>query len=124
MKTNYLNKVFLFLKSTEFTKALLIGISLVIPIALGIFLEKYEIGLAIAFGAFWCSPSDIVGSFRHKRNGILFSMTLIVIVRFVGGYVTFSPWLILPVLGVLMFAISYLAVFGFRASLIAFSGLL
>src|SRR5690606_6673574 len=49
---------------------------------------------------------------------------LIMLVSFVGGYLTFSPWLILPVLGVLMFAISYLAVFGFRASLIAFSGLL
>ncbi len=124
MKTNYFNQVLLFLKSTDFTKALLIGISLVVPIVLGILFDGYEIGLAIAFGAFWCSPSDVAGSFRHKRNGILFSAALIVLVSFIGGYLTFSPWLVLPVLGLLMFGISYLAVFGFRASMIAFSGLL
>ncbi len=124
VKTNYFNQVLLFLKSTNFTKALLIGISLVVPIALGIFFDQHEIGLAIAFGAFWCSPSDVAGSFRHKRNGILFSAALVMLVTFMGGYLTFSSWLILPVLGLLMFGISYLAVFGFRASLIAFSGLL
>ena len=40
-----------------------------------------------------------------------------------GGYLAFDTWLLLPVLGITMFGISYLAVYGFRASLISFSGL-
>ncbi|PVW15375.1 hypothetical protein DDV96_07310 [Marixanthomonas spongiae] len=114
-----------FLKSTNFSKAILVGISLTLPIIIGLKFDFSEIALALAFGAFWSSPSDISGSFRHKTIGILFSIVLIMVVSFVGEYLTtFTMWLLLLVLGVLAFAISYISIFGFRASLISFSGLL
>lgn len=46
------------------------------------------------------------------------------IVSFIGGYLTFHYGFIIPVLGLLTFGIAYISVFGFRASLISFSGLL
>ena len=113
-----------FLKSTNFSKAILIGIAVTIPIVVGIWLDHFEIGLAICFGAFWSSPSDVSGSYRHKKYGILFSALLAMVVTFIGGYLHFETLLLLPVLGILVFIISFLAVYGFRASLISFSGLL
>ena len=113
-----------FLKSTNFSKSILIGVAVTVPIVLGIQLGHFEIGLAICFGAFWSSPSDVNGSYRHKKIGILFSAALAMVVSFIGGYLHIQTLLLLPVLGLLTFAISLIAVYGFRASLISFSGLL
>ncbi|MGB6152360.1 MAG: FUSC family membrane protein, partial [Pricia sp.] len=117
-------KLWQFLKSTNFSKSILIGIAVTVPIVLGIWSGYFEIGLALCFGAFWSSPSDVNGSYRHKKYGILFSALLAMIVSFIGGYLNFSALLLVPVLGILVFAISFLAIYGFRASLISFSGLL
>src|SRR5690606_24112639 len=63
------------------------------------------------------------GSIQHKIKGILLATLLAMIVSLVGGYIHFSPWLLMPILGILMFGISYLSIYGFRASLISFTGL-
>ena len=123
ISTNF-KELLQFLKSTNFSKAIIVGIALTVPIIIGLQFGFFEIAIALAFGAFWSSPSDVSGSFKHKRNGILFSIALIVVVSFIGGYLDFDTWFLVPVLGILTFAISYIAVFGFRASLISFSGLL
>lgn len=113
-----------FLRSTAFSKAILIGIAITVPIVLGIWLDHFEIGLALCFGAFWSSPSDVSGSYRHKKIGILFSAVLVMVVSFNGGYLKLPVWILVPVLGLLTFGIAYISVYGFRASLISFSGLL
>lgn len=112
-----------FLKSTDFSKGFILAMAIIIPIVLGVFMGVFEIGLAIALGAMLSSPSDISGSFRHKKFGILLSAIIAVLASLMGGYLAFDTWLLLPVLGFAMFGISYLAVYGFRASLISFSGL-
>lgn len=81
-------------------------------------------GITITVGAMLASPSDVSGSIRHKIAGILFATLLAMGVSLIGSYLHLSPWLLFPVLGILMFSISYLAIYGFRASLISFSGLL
>ncbi|MCG2461173.1 FUSC family protein [Flavobacteriaceae bacterium F89] len=113
-----------FLKSISFSKAVRIGIAVTLPIVTGIQLGHLEIGLALGLGAFWSSPSDVSGSVRHKEIGILFSAALVMAASFMGGYLHYETWLSLPVLGVLSFAIAFISVYGFRASLISFSGLL
>ncbi|MFL0351995.1 FUSC family membrane protein [Xanthomarina sp. GH4-25] len=91
---------------------------------MGIVTNRFEIGLAICFGAFWCSPSDVSGSLKHKQVGILFSSFLVVIISFIGGYFHISNIFLFPLLGVLTFCIAFISIYGFRASLISFSGLL
>ncbi|WP_430426750.1 FUSC family membrane protein [Maribacter litoralis] len=113
-----------FLGSTNFTKSVLTVIAVVTPLAIGISTGYAEIGVAICFGAFWCNPSDVHGSLKHKVYGILFSAALVMVVSFIGGYLHFSQWLSLVILGVVSFAISMISSYGFRASLISFSGLL
>ena len=102
----------------------MIAIAVTVPILLSIRWGHLEIGLALCFGAFWSSPSDVSGNFRHKKYGILFSAALVMLVSFIGGYLKFETWLLIPVLGLLTFAIAFISVYGFRASLISFSGLL
>lgn len=117
------NESLLFLKSTDFTKAMILGLGIIVPIVAGVSLGKMEIGLAIAVGALLSSPSDVAGSFRNKNFGILLSALFAVIASLAGGLLNFSVWLTIPIVGVLMFLFSYFSVYGFRASLISFSGL-
>lgn len=113
-----------YFNSTDFSKAILLGIALTVPILVGIKLDALQIGITITIGAMLSSPSDVSGSIRHKVTGILFATLLAMVVSFIGGYLHFSLWLLFPILGVLMFGISYISIYGFRASLISFSGLL
>lgn len=121
--TNHLQELKQFFKSTSFSKAILIGIAVTLPVLIGLQTDHFEIGLAICFGAFWSSPSDVSGSFRHKMVGISFSAALITVVSFIGGYLHLTSWLLLPIFGILTFFIAFISVYGFRASLISFSGL-
>ncbi len=94
------------------------------PIILGIALNQFEIGLSLCLGAIWCSPSDVSGSLKHKQIGILASSGLVVIISFIGGYLNMTNYLLFPILGLLTFCIAFISIYGFRASLISFSGLL
>ncbi|SHJ94108.1 Uncharacterized membrane protein YccC [Maribacter aquivivus] len=110
--------------STNFSKSVLTVVAVITPLSIGISTGYTEIGVAICFGAFWCNPSDVNGSQKHKIYGILFSAALVMVVSFIGGYLHYATWLALLILGVASFAISLISSYGFRASLISFSGLL
>ncbi|NRD21671.1 FUSC family protein [Winogradskyella litoriviva] len=113
-----------FFKSTSFSKAVLVSFAVTTPIILGIATNHLEIGLALCFGAIWCSPSDVSGRLKHKQIGILYSSLLVVIVSFIGGYLKDLNYFLFPILGLLTFSIAFISIYGFRASLISFSGLL
>jgi len=119
-----LQELQIFFKSTSFSKAILVGLAVTAPILLGLQFNQFEIGLAICFGAFWCSPSDVNGNIQHKVIGILAATLLVVIVSFIGGFLHLTGWFLIPIIGLLTFLIAFLSVYGFRASLISFSGLL
>lgn len=112
-----------FFKSTDFAKAILMGIALTLPVLMGLKLGALTIGITISVGALLASPSDVSGSLRHKTKGILIATLLAMLTSLLGGYLHLSLWILFPVLGLLVFGISYISIFGFRASLISFSGL-
>lgn len=122
--TNTLKELSEYFNSTDFSKAILLGIALTVPIIVGVKLDALQVGITITLGAMLASPSDVSGSIRHKITGILMATFLAMIVSLIGAYLHFSLWVLLPILGFLMFCISYIAIYGFRASLISFSGLL
>ena len=102
---------------------MILGLGITLPIIAGVYFGKLEVGLAIAVGALLGSPSDVAGSFRNKNFGILLSALFAVIASLAGGLLHFSVWVTIPIVGILMFLFSYFSVYGFRASLISFSGL-
>src|SRR5699024_8566781 len=122
--SSFSQEFFTLLKSMSFYRALLVCIAVALPISVGALTGYLNIGLAIGFGAFWCSPSDVSGSTKHMRNGILFSALLIALVTFIANFFSENIWILTPVFGILLFLVSLISVFGFRGSLISFSGLL
>ena len=120
---NYLEDLLKFFRSPDFSKAVILSIAISLPIAVFSYLGNYEIGVAIAIGCLLSSPSDIQGSFSHKIIGVFLAAVLAGLVSLIFGYASVKLWILLPVLAFLVFGIAYLAVFGFRASLVAFSGL-
>lgn len=122
--SNHTKELLEFLKGSSFSKAVLIGVAITVPVILGIVTGHLDIGLAICSGAFWCSPSDVSGNLKHKQIGIVFSTLLVVLISFIGGYLDISNYILFPVLGILTFCIAFISIYGFRASMISFSGLL
>lgn len=83
-----------------------------------------SLGIAMAVGILLCAPSDIPGNIRHRYKGMLIAivlnMSVTLIARLTADYFIINTL----VVTLLCFIISFLSVYGFRASLIAFSGLL
>jgi len=113
-----------FLRSTDFSKAIVLTISIVLPITIFSNIGNLEIGISIAMGCLLSSPSDVPGSFKHKVNGILAAAFLGASSFIIAGYAATLIWAVIPMLLIMIFSISYLSVYGFRASLVTFSGLL
>lgn len=113
-----------FFKSADFFKSMILIVAVLIPIQLSKYiLETPAIGFAMALGVFFNSLTNIAGSARHRTYGMLFSIGLTFLATLAMGYAASNLWFLLPVLGVLTFMISYLSIYGFRASLVALSGM-
>ncbi|WP_158841288.1 FUSC family protein [Polaribacter sp. L3A8] len=113
-----------YFKGVYFVKALVVAIAMVIPVLISIyFFDSFHIGFSIALGAIFCAPSDISGSLKHKFFGIVVSIILTFAITLLIGCFT-SYFVLIPLLIILVFSISYLSVFSFRASLISFAGLI
>ncbi|WP_324718958.1 FUSC family protein [Salinimicrobium sp. HB62] len=112
------------LKTAEFSKGLRFAGAAIIPLGITGFLERIDIGIAMAVGVLLTSPSDVPGSLRRRVIGIGFSIVIAVLATVITGFALIDPILFVPVLILQIFHISMISVFGFRASLISFSGLL
>lgn len=110
------------LGTMDLYRGLLICFAIAFPIIVGVYTDHLEIGMAIGFGAFACSPSDVNGSKRNLINALLISSTLVFVVSAIAHYLPSNLWLQAGIIGILLFLISLLSIFGFRASLISFSG--
>ena len=114
-----------FLKSADFYKSLTLIIATLIPILISeYYFANVEIGFAIALGVFYNSPTNIAGSVKHRTIGMLISIILTTVATLLTGYAAVNLWILLPVLALLTFSISFISVFGFRASLVSLAGML
>lgn len=96
---------------------------MVIPVALGVRYDILSIGIHITLGVVFVSFIDTVGSIRLKIQSMLATIALTLAVTYIMHYMKLPLALFLPLLGILIFCISYLSVYGFRASLVSFAGL-
>ena len=119
----HLKDFFHLLKSAEFFKGIRFAVAAIVPLLVTGYFGELEIGMAMAIGVLLTSPSDVPGSLRRRVIGISFSAAIAVLATLVTGFSLAHPGLFIPVLVFLTFSISMISVYGFRASLIAFSGL-
>jgi uncharacterized membrane protein (TIGR01666 family) len=78
----------------------------------------------MALGAFFTYPSDIPSSLKHKINGVLVTAFLVAGINLLVNIVFPYSWIFYPFLAVLIFLISMLSVYGQRATMVSFSGLI
>lgn len=120
----YLKTTELFLKGSSFYRGVVLTIAVVFPLVFFNLIDLFQFAPSIALGTFLNAPSDVPGSLRRKINGILISIVLTVFITFLILVTKPVFALLLIAIAILSFAISLLSAYGFRASLISFSGLL
>ena len=114
-----------FFISADFYKSLIFIIAALVPILISYFyFNQPQIGFAIALGVFYNAPSNSPGSVKHRTLGMCASIVLTTLVTLIIGSAAVHIWLVLPLLGILTFFVSYIAVYGFRASLVSLSVLM
>lgn len=119
-----LNTILLFLRGSNFSRGLRLTFAVVTPLAILSVLGYGSYAPAILVGAFLNAPGDVPGSLKRKVNAILISIILTMVVTAIILFLKpFYPLVVLAI-AVLSFLISLLSVYGFRASMVSFSGLL
>ncbi|WKV12063.1 FUSC family protein [Marivirga harenae] len=124
MTKNLLQKIQNFIGSSDFLKSVLVTFGIVVPVFVGIQINQLPYFLSISIGVFLTSGSDVPGSRKHKSVGILIATSIAMLATIVTTSVASNILLLLPVMALMIFGISYISVYGFRASLISFAGLL
>lgn len=117
-------KIRKFTDSIEFANAVKVTIAAAIPVILFSWLGDFKTGFAIALGAFLTSPSDISSNLTHKVNGLLSGAFIVAGSALLVSMVYPYPWLFYPVFVGLLFFLSMISVYGYRATNVSFSGLL
>ena len=111
------------LKTAEFSKGIRFAVAAIVPLLVTGYFEVLEVGMAMAIGVLLTSPSDVPGSLRRRVIGVSLSVVIAVLATLIIGLSLTHPVIFIPVLIVLTFHFSMISIYGFRASLIAFSGL-
>ncbi|HIB38272.1 FUSC family protein [Mesonia sp.] len=119
-KTNFLRYV----STTDFSKGMLLAFDIVLKVSVAYYFNAIPIGVSLAMGSFLVAPSDVPGNLKHRLFGMLSALLLGVGVTLLGGFLQQNIWLELPIYFVVIFCIAYLSVYGFRASLVTFTGLI
>ena len=119
-----INSVKNFTDQTNFTNALKVTVAAVLPVIILGYLDLFQIGFTIAIGAILTYPSDIPSNLKHKINGILVAILIIVGSAILVNCTYPYPWVFYPFLIFILFFLSMISVYGHRATMISFSGLL
>ncbi|MDO5106187.1 FUSC family membrane protein [Capnocytophaga sp.] len=118
----YLN-IISFFKSFSFFKGILKTIAVVVPIGLGWYFDALEAGVAVGVTIIAISPSDIPGNRKHHIGGILMATFLAMLSSFFINISHPYPYVMWLAIFGLTFVNAYISLYGFRASMVAFSGL-
>jgi uncharacterized membrane protein (TIGR01666 family) len=119
-----ITKIKEFTDSTNFTNALKAVLSAAIPVFLFSYFGYLHTGLTIALGALFTFPSDIPSNLKHKVAGLLVTVLILFGSNLLINLTYPYPFLLYPVFCLLIFILSMLAVYGQRATMVAFSALL
>lgn len=113
-----------FAGSTNFSNALKVTLAAVIPVMVFSQLDMFETGFTIALGALLTYPSDIPSNIRHKINGVSVAAQIVAGSNLLINFLYPYTYILYPVLILLVFFLSMISVYGQRANMVSFSGLL
>jgi len=113
-----------FTESVNFTKAVLVTIAAALPVYVLNLYGYFESGLSIAIGAFLTYPADIPSNLLHRVKGLLAAALIVTGCTLIVNLLHPFPYLFYPIVVALVFFLSMISVYGQRATMVAFSGLL
>ncbi|WP_366788829.1 FUSC family membrane protein [uncultured Flavobacterium sp.] len=113
-----------FTDSTNFTRAVTVTVAAVLPVLILAQFGHFETGFAMAIGAFLAYPADIPSNLVHRARGLLTASAIVAGCMLAVNVLYPYPWLFYPVLTVMVFFLSMISVYGQRATMVSFSGLL
>lgn len=113
-----------FAESINFANALKVTIATVLPIIIASRFDQFDLGVTIAIGALLTYPSDISSNLQHKINGILVGTSIVAGSALLISLAHPIAWIFYPLIILLVFFLSMIAVYGQRANLVSFCGLL
>ncbi|MFC5412761.1 FUSC family membrane protein [Larkinella bovis] len=113
-----------FLSGQHFSDGLRITLAILIPSILFYQFGHFETGLPLSLGALWVSMSDAPGPVMHRRNGMLATNLVVVLVSLITGFVRLNVWLLGVEIAVFSFFFSMFALYGNRATSVGSAGLL
>jgi len=119
-----LKSIELFFKGSHFYRGIILTTSILIPLILCYLLDVFIYAPSIAIGVFLNAPSDVPGSLKRKINGTLLSIIITALTTCVIFFAKSYLYILVFLIPILTFLISLISAYGFRGSLIAFSGLL
>lgn len=113
-----------FTDNANFARAVIVTVAAVLPVLILNQFGLFDIGLTIAIGAFLTYPADIPSNLQHRTKGLLAAVCIIVSSTLLVNILHPYPWLFYPVITLFIFSLSMISVYGQRATMVAFSGLL
>tara|TARA_R110000796_G_scaffold67449_5_gene154791 strand:- start:43665 stop:45911 length:2247 start_codon:yes stop_codon:yes gene_type:complete len=124
MAKEYLKTVILFLKSSNFYRGIVQTFAAILPLIIFNLFGQLVYAIPITIGVFLNAPGNIPGTLRRKIFSLLISIILTMLVTLIVSFSKVHFTILVLVLALLSFFISLISAYGFRGSLIAFSGLL
>ncbi|MBB1149363.1 FUSC family protein [Myroides sp. NP-2] len=118
-----LHKARKYTDNTHLADSLKITLSGVIPFLLFMPSQQFDWAFAMAVGALLTAPVDIPSNLKDKINGILVGALLVPFVTLLLS-LTQNHWFFYPVFIFIIFSLSMISVYGHRANMLSFSGLL
>lgn len=113
-----------FTDSTNFTKAMIVTVAAATPVLILSKLGLFEQGFAIALGAFLTYPADIPSNLLHRTKGLITAALIVACCVLTVNVLHPYTYIFYPVILVLVFFLSMISVYGQRATMVSFSGLL
>ncbi|MFP5436342.1 MAG: FUSC family membrane protein [Bacteroidia bacterium] len=119
-----IQRVRLFTENIYFTRALIVTVAAVLPVLIFNQLGDFETGFTIALGAFLAYPADIPSNLWHRTRGLFSAAIIISGSTLLVNLLHPCPWIFYPAVILLIFFLSMISVYGQRATMVSFSGLL
>jgi uncharacterized membrane protein (TIGR01666 family) len=119
-----IEKIRQFTDSYNFSKALIVTLSAALPVLILSRLAYFEAGVTIAIGAFLTYPADIPSNSQHRLKGLLTTALIVAGCTLLVNLLYPFPSVFYPVVTLLVFFLSMISVYGQRATMVSFSGLL
>jgi uncharacterized membrane protein (TIGR01666 family) len=113
-----------FTDSNNFTKAVIVTMAAVLPVLILAQLGYFEIGFTVAIGAFLTYPADIPSSLPDRARGLIVAALIVAGCTLLVNLLHPFPVVYYLALVPVVFFLSMISVYGQRANMVSFSGLL